>query len=291
MHRLRVSLRGCIIGGAPLSVTLRIMSEPKTNCSDCGATILQRTADTHDGRCVPCHDKVAAIPPQDFELPSELTKRLAAFNMDPAFFRQIAWRDGVGFVHRFIEKLEERNELYRKWSPRLREFADECRKSRPLPSDSSLSSSDREKQRIFEAKLERPKMAQDMTVAICRMPLIAMAIAQRVWPSDDEQTVVLTFEEKSRWDEIYSHPGGAFWWFAHFWWNIDDSREQEFPLTQPDGPEFLWWNDDDVPNAETPWLLTVGNLYGPLAGGGRRELWSWNGRRAKFLKNLDRWVN
>jgi|SRR5262245_35706710 len=262
------------------------MSEAKTQCIACGAKILQRTADRNDGLCAPCHAKAAAIPPHGFEIPSDIAERLAALNKDPAGFREMAWRNGAEFVHGFIDKLEQRNELYRKWSPRLRAFADECRKSRSLLNDDSLSSCDREKQRIYEAKLGRPMLRQDMAVAICRMPLIAMSIAQRLWPSDDERSVLLTPEEESRWNEMYLHPEGAFWWFAHFWWNIDDSPEQE-----PDGQKLMRWNDDDVPNGESPWLLTVGHSYGPLAGGGHQELWSWNRRHAKFIKDLGYWIS
>ncbi len=43
------------------------MSEPKTKCSNCGAAILQRTADRHEGLCVPCHNKATALPPDDFD--------------------------------------------------------------------------------------------------------------------------------------------------------------------------------------------------------------------------------
>jgi hypothetical protein len=35
------------------------MTEPQTRCTDCGAAILQRTADRHDGRCVRCHRRKA----------------------------------------------------------------------------------------------------------------------------------------------------------------------------------------------------------------------------------------
>jgi hypothetical protein len=33
------------------------VTESQTRCTDCGAAILQRTADRHDGRCVRCHRK------------------------------------------------------------------------------------------------------------------------------------------------------------------------------------------------------------------------------------------
>src|SRR5580704_6535310 len=98
------------------------MSESKTQCADCGTEILQRTADRHDGRCVPCYHKTAAFPPQGFELPRELAKRFAALNEDPTEFRQLAWQHGAEFASGFIDALEERDRLYREWAPRLRAF-------------------------------------------------------------------------------------------------------------------------------------------------------------------------
>jgi hypothetical protein len=267
------------------------MSEAKTQCVACRATILQRTADRNDGLCAPCHSKAAAIPPCGFEIPSDIAERLDALDEDPADYREMAWQCGADFVRGFIDKREQRDELYRKWSPRLRAFAVECRKSRPIPNVNSLNRCDREKQRIYKATLHRRMVVQDMTVAICEMPLIAMPIAQRLWPSDDERVVLLTPEEQSRWNEMYSHPKGAFWWFAYFWWKIEESPELEFAPTHPNGQEPLWWNDDDVPNGECPWLLSVGASYGPLAGSGHQELWLWNGRRAKFIKNVSTWIS
>lgn len=40
-------------------------SESKTQCANCGAKILQRTADTYGGLCVPCHHKAIITPPND----------------------------------------------------------------------------------------------------------------------------------------------------------------------------------------------------------------------------------
>lgn len=45
------------------------MSEPKTNCSSCGASILQRTADRNVGLCAPCHRKATWPPPEDVFTP------------------------------------------------------------------------------------------------------------------------------------------------------------------------------------------------------------------------------
>ncbi len=265
------------------------MSESKTKCTDCGADILQRTADIHNGRCAPCHRKAAAIPPDGFEVPPDLAERLVALNLDSEDFRQLTWQNGADFIHAFIGKLEERRELYREWSPRLRAFADECRKTQPNPTYDSLSSCDREKQRICEAILNRPMLVADMTMALCCMPLIAIPIAQRLWPRDDDRRVMLTPREESSWNEVYLHPEGAFEWLARFWWNIDDSPECKLSPKNPWDRLLIWWDETDLQAGESPWLVTVGSYYGPLAGAGHQELWSWDGKKTKFVKNIINW--
>ena len=267
------------------------MSEAKTQCTTCGATILQRTADRNGGLCAPCHAKAAAIPPHGFEVPRDIAERLAALNEDPADFRDMAWRDGADFAHGFINKLEERNKLYQQWFPRLRAFADKCREDQPVPVDESLSMCDRAKQQIFQGKLNhnRPVLGRDKTAAICSMPLLAFPVAQRLWPRDEGRIVLLTPEEERQWDEIYSHPEGSFQWYARFWWIIDDSPEREFSLSE--GRPFVWWEEKDMQEGENAWLVKVGQCDGPLAGVGHVELWSWNGTEAKFIKNVSNWIS
>jgi hypothetical protein len=270
---------------------MRIMSESKTKCTDCGAAILQRTADRHEGRCVRCYHKAAAIPPPSFELAGDLVERLTALNENPGHFREDAWRWGADSVHRYLDKVEERNALYREWSPRLLTFARNCRVQQPHPDEESLSHSFRAKQRICEEQFKhsRPVLGRILEVAICSMPLLAIPVAQRIWAPADDRTVLLTAEEEAQWDEIYSHPEGSFEWFARFWWRIDDSPAREFSLSE--GRTFVRWDERDVQEGENPWLVKVGHCYGPRAGAGHVELWSWNGTEAKFIKKVSNWIS
>lgn len=41
------------------------MPEPKTQCSECGCQILQRTANECDGLCVPCAAAKRPVPPEN----------------------------------------------------------------------------------------------------------------------------------------------------------------------------------------------------------------------------------
>jgi len=61
-------------------------------------------------------------------------------------------------------------------------------------------------------------------------------------------------------------PKGAMHWLSHFWWIIDDS-----------------------PKGEHRWVVNVGQTF--CGGGcGHKELWSWNGRQAKFIRVLSNWI-
>jgi hypothetical protein len=199
----------------------------------------------------------------------------------------MAWRDGADSVHLFLDMLEQRNARYREWSPRLRAFAEECRRLWPFPSDESLSRCDQEKQRIYESKLETPQLLRDVSVALCRMPLIAMPVARRLWVMDDERVVLLTPDEESGWNEICERREREWRWITHHWWDVDDSPQQA-PSGSPFGHH---WNAQDVPNGENPWIVTVGCSYGPTFGWGDKELWSWNGQRAQFIKGLSWWIS
>jgi hypothetical protein len=226
--------------------------------------------------------------PQDFELPSELAARVAAINEDLENYRFMAWRHGAEFTAGYIGRLEERYELYLAWAPRLRSFAAESRKAQPLPHTDSPTLCQLAQQRIYESKLDRPVLAQANTVAICRMPLLAMPIAMNRWGHDDDHIVLLTPEEAIRWQEIYRHPEEAFPWISHFWWEIDDKPAREYSYSDE---TFVKWEEDALKAGEQPWLVAVGKQFGPLAGGGYSDLWAWNGQEARMIQNVEVWVS
>jgi hypothetical protein len=120
------------------------------------------------------------------------------------------------------------------------------------------------------------------------MPSLAIPVAQRLWPGEDDHSILLTPEEHSQWRQIYSHPERALWWFRNYWWSVDD---RPAPSSQLDGQDL------DNETASKRWvtgllaklglekkvyLVKSGVQWGPLAGGEDVELWSWNGRNCKF---------
>ena len=171
-------------------------------------------------------------------------------------------------------------------APRLRAFANECRKAQPPPDADSLSNSDREKQRIYETKLSTHVLEPGVLLALCCMPLIAIPIAQRLWPHN-ERNVFLTHEENKQWHDLHCHPDDPFQWWNDFTWNIHDSPERDFWML----PGFLQDDKNDLKDGEVPWLVTVGHSSGPLFGSGHWELWSWDGTQAKFVNIHSNWVS
>ena len=190
------------------------------------------------------------------------------------------------YVHEVFDSIEERNKRNRKWASRIRAFANKCREDQPPPDHESLTNYEREMQRVYEEKLDlnRPRPGRDLPVAICSMPLIAIAVAQRLWPRVDDQTVLLTPEEEARWNEMYPLLNRPFEWYELFQWRIDDSPKREF-LSIGDRTLFMW-DEKDLREGESPWLVSVGRNYGHVAGWSNTELWSWNGRQANFIKTV-----
>jgi hypothetical protein len=207
-------------------------------------------------------------------------------NENPLDYRKMAWRDGLDFLALYIDKISERNELFEKWFPKLLAFADQCRDNRPILTENWLSKVDRAKQQIYKTKVTNAeRLPPDRNkVTICCMPLIAIVVAQKLWPGKDESTILITPEEKSKWHEIYSRPKDTFWWFVNYWWSIDDSPKQNFSIKE----RFTIsnWDDNDVPEANRPWLVHSALQWGPLYGGTKTDLWLWDGNNCKFIKTI-----
>ena len=115
------------------------MNSKKFHCTACGAPIQQITAEQRRGLCIPCFRAITAIPPDDYEIPSDLAERIIAMGRKPADYWEMTWKEGADFVHGFLDKAAQAEDLYATWAPRLREFAAACRASNPSPTQQSLS--------------------------------------------------------------------------------------------------------------------------------------------------------
>lgn len=260
------------------------MSEPKTTCQQCERPILQRTADKYDGLCVPCYARAAAIPPPDFLVPEDLASQWISLGEEPEDYRQMVWQHGAEFAYGYVERQLEERALFHEWSPRLFAFAAECRKARPGPSENSANLRIRAKQAVCESKIlaEGRFGRGSHSVTICQLPLEGMAVAKRLWSSEEGLRVLLTEEEEDQWYKIYQHPKNAFWWFTRFRLFILDSFDH-LAHQSPFRP-----SREDLANlapGQEPWVVTRGRQ---IAGFSEQEteLWAWDGHQAAFVKEM-----
>jgi len=248
------------------------MTELKTRCATCGAAILTRTAERHFGLCVPCFRKVRARAPESFELPDDLLRRIVSMGEDAGHFRDMAWRDGAAAVKRCLDQLDEVVAVHRHWSPRLRAFANECRRGAPAPDVRFLAASDLAQYRILRDKMSAFAESQDSLVSLApgkhRLAIVSttrlgLAAAEELFSSS---AVILEESEQSRWfAEIYPASDQGPWWYALVWWRIQ---------VRPNSSSSIG----------SDWIVESGVQWGPLAGGARHELWHWDGTQALFVK-------
>lgn len=210
-------------------------------------------------------------------LPADVADRLTAVGEDPARYQDMVRSFGARHVREFVRsyagRIETQAALYRDWSPRLRQFADQCRVANPCPSMASLPARDEAKIPIYRAMIngaERLPRRPKNEVVICRMPAMAIPIAQDLWPGADDRCVFLTPEELSEWQRIYTHPEDEFWWFIYYWWIVQDPPKPDSALADHIRGQ--------IPPGIDPWLAISGIQWGDLAGGEVVELWSWNGK-------------
>ena len=214
-------------------------------------------------------------------MPRDIVERLADLVEEPDSFANKLDGCGSDFALRYINKLEDARSLYLEWAPKLHHFAEECRVTNPCSDVTSLSDRDLAKIPIYEniiANSERLPRVRKHEVMFCKLPLIGIPIAQRLWPGADDRSVFLTQDELNQWSEIYKHPESSLEWSISYWWNIED----------PPQANGLWTRDGvlTVPDGGEPWLVTSGIWWGSLAGGESAELWSWDGIEARKIEDV-----
>ena len=263
------------------------MNGPKPRCGTCGVSIQQRTADGHFGLCRPCYTRAVAKPPDGFEVPDDLVRRITSQGGDPTAYRDMLWRDGAESVHRFLNRIDDGADEYRRWSPKLRAFAAECRRAVPAPVIESLASPEREQYRLLRTKMSAFAKSEESLVILTGQPhhvavlstsRVGLAAAQEVFGGSD--AVVLENSEQRRWfAETYQAGDLAFWWYALAWWSVEEGIEcedvagirQQHPISA--GSSY--------------WVVRSGVQWGQLAGGGDAELWRWDGQRAEFIEKCE----
>lgn len=260
------------------------MNASKTRCAACGASILQRTADSHFGLCRPCYWKAIVKPPDGFNVPQDLVRRISAQEGDPEAYREMVWREGADFVHTFLNRIDDAADEYRRWAPKLRAFAAECRRAVPVPAIESLTGPEREQYRLLHTKMAAFAKSKESPVVLTGKPhhlavlstsRVGLAAAQEVFHGSG--AAILEESEQRRWfAEIYQADDLAFWWYALAWWSIEEGiTGQEAERAGRQYP---------ISAGSSYWVVRSGVQWGPLAGGGDAELWRWDGQRAEFIE-------
>lgn len=262
------------------------MNESKTQCATCGTTILERTAAKHNGLCVPCHGRAIARPPDNFEIPHDLAQRIVSRNEDPRDYRDSVWREGADHVHDLLDRLDHAAAECRRWSPRLRAFAIECRRVAPAPSVDELTGLALQQYRLLRMKMSEFVRSRDSVVVAGRKFQVPIISASRVGlPAAKEVfsesgAVILEASEPDRWfAEVSQIDSKARWLFALAWWIIDvetaGGQAAGIHRNRPVSPEGSYW------------VVRSGVQWGPLHGGEHTELWRWNGDQAEFIERLE----
>jgi hypothetical protein len=196
----------------------------------------------------------------------------------------MVWRDGADVVHSFLNRIDDAADAYRRWSPRLRTFAAECRQAVPAAALESLAGPEREQHRVLGAKMSEFAKSEESLVVLTGKPhhlailstsRVGLAAAQEVFRGSD--AVVLEESERHRWfAEMYPANDLAFGWFALAWWSV----EERIAAEEATGIR----RQSRLSPGSSYWVVSSGVQWAPLAGGGDSELWRWDGQRAEFIE-------
>lgn len=259
------------------------MNGSNARCATCGRSILKRTAEKYNGLCARCYQKPVVKPPDDFEMPDDLVRRIELRGEDPENYRKAAWRDGSDFVHQLLDTLDDAANEYSRWSPTLRKFAAECRRAIPTPVVESLTGPELAQYRLLHDKMSRFAESEDGRVTLSPRPhrLVVLSTSRVGLAAADELfgasgAVILEESERFRWfAQIHPADEQRFWWYSFAWWSIQIGLNDTEAERIREHPKFP---------GDSYWILDSGVQWGPLHGGGDRELWRWDGERAEFVE-------
>jgi hypothetical protein len=211
--------------------------------------------------------------------------RLGFVTEDDLKFWRSMWLENEPVFWVSLCKQEEAAENYRRWFPRLQEFAAGCRRRIPVPSSESFSAAEREQYRILLAKMRKFVESGDCRcvfsgepnhVAILSTTRVGLTAAEEVFGG--RGAVILLQSEREQWfRDVCPIDLEAHWWYSFAWWTIMTWEER---LVRENHPIPEGW----IPEGCSYWFVESGVQWGSLAGGSDEELWKWDGKRAKFIE-------
>lgn len=197
-------------------------------------------------------------------LTEDMCTEIDRLEIDREWIQKIVDDGGLEFGRFFISQRTKESQLFDRWFPHLRQFADSKRSQHPFPDPESLNPLDAATKRILDPKIrdaEHVPTRDRFIAAIFTAPLHVLPTVMSEWPSSYKNTIYLTPEELEEWRAIYDaeEPDKDSWWFVFQWW--------EAQLNPP--PDSFWLQH--VPPQQstelTRVLIITGLSWGSLQGG------------------------
>ena len=208
------------------------------------------------------------------ELPQDMLDEIERLKESPERIQSIARKHNLEMARRILDNLSEKDRLFNKWFPILKDFEQAKRAAAPTPSESELTATDRIVQRILLPKIGPPKpvpLRSESCAAFFTAPLSVLSFLKLGWPSSYPNAVFLTPDELTEWRSQYEYPYDAYWWFHFQNWTIEfDPPSDSIWLNGSIGPERRKY---EVPDGATTAIATWGSSSGSLASSIAAELW------------------
>lgn len=223
-------------------------------------------------------------------LDSQAIESLAALgyesDSDLQFWRRLWDDEGKEFFWSYLKSEQKAAEDYRTWLPQLVEYADACRRRAPVLDVSEMTAVERKQRRILREAMD----ADDVRLALQRGGNCASIVStSRVGLSAayelfrETEAVILEETERRHWfRDIYRMElREGFRWFQFLWWTLSESV--------PDEDKEYVARNYTLPSSCAFWVVQTGWSGGPLAGGGRNDLWCWDGETAEHVDMYSVW--
>lgn len=266
------------------------MGEKTTTCPGCNRTMLQSTADEHNGFCVPCSRNPEVAMTEDFRLDDEITAKLLTIGEDPNSdrFRGMQWGLGRDFLCSYIDHQTSLTNQTNEGLPRLIAFADSCRLMRPPKLFGELAGEDRAIYTIVEEMFTQGFWKYS-GVTIFAVPFVALQAAEAFRDNRFPGDAVLTHDELKRWREIYPDSIGGQGWCTVQSYDVYTNRSS-FDKILPLGDDRIAHIFDEMLGGlapdETPWIETHDCYNGLMMGQGHASLLGWNGKQSRRVCNV-----
>ena len=270
------------------------MGEKTTTCPGCNRTMLQSTADEHNGFCLPCSRDPAIAMPEDFRLDEDIAARLRAAGEDPnsEYYRGILWQSGRDRLCSQIDYEEELARQTKERLPRLIALIESRRRLNRHPKRGANPTdglSDGERGILAVVKeMFNEDIWKSSGVSLLIVPLAALPVGEAARDAHFPHSIVLTQDEWKEWlDMCPDHYDSTNW--CTYSYDVHTNKKA-YKKTLSIGVEAGRISEErlreDLNTDEKPWIATFDFRGGWTFGNGYTSLWGWNGKQPRLVKSL-----